>query len=160
CIAAPPYDGSDRYRPFNLQNSCARELIERNVCWLRSAARALSSEGLLYIYGLPAHLLHYATALSGDMEFRYWIAVLAMTAHKKCGLRPEHTGLLAFSKPGAKLNRIRIPHARCRCCGEMLKDWGGKSHLMHPGGVALSDVWMDLVVDSQDRLPMEIFERI
>jgi site-specific DNA-methyltransferase (adenine-specific) len=31
---------------------------------------------------------------------------------------------------------------------------------MHPEGVALSDVWMDLVVDPEDRLPSEVFERI
>ena len=65
-----------------------------------------------------------------------------------------------MSKPGASVNRIRIPHARCRHCDETLKDWGGKAHLMHPDGVALSDVWMDLVVDPDDALPVEVFERI
>src|SRR5262249_51383979 len=37
---------------------------------------------------------------------------------------------------------------------------GGKSHLMNPAGVALSDVWMDFVVDAADRMPAEVFERI
>ena len=32
--------------------------------------------------------------------------------------------------------------------------------MMHPAGVRLSDVWRDLVVDSQDRMPAEVFERI
>lgn len=31
---------------------------------------------------------------------------------------------------------------------------------MHPDGAALSDVWMDLVVDPQDRMPLEVFARI
>src|SRR5262249_36826816 len=48
----------------------------------------------------------------------------------------------------------------CRACGDTLKDWGGKSHLMNPAGVALSDVWMDFIVSAADRMPAEVFERI
>ena len=159
-VAAPPYKTEDRYRPFNLKSDSASHFIEHNLQSLRAAASALSSEGLMFIYGLPGHLARYATGLSGELEFRYWIAVRTMTAQKEGGLRPEHTGLLLMSKPGANLNRIRVPHALCRHCGETLKDWGGKSHLMHPDGVMLSDVWMDLIVDPQDRMPSEVFERI
>src|SRR5205085_6626981 len=83
-----------------------------------------------------------------------------MTATKEGGLRPEHTGLLVMSKPGAAINPLRVPHPRCRHCDRALKDWGGKSHLMHPEGVRLSDVWMDTVVDAGDRMPAEVFERI
>jgi site-specific DNA-methyltransferase (adenine-specific) len=160
CIAAPPYEAADRYRPFNLRKDAASELIERNARSLRSAARALSPDGLMFVYGLPSHLPRYGTALSEEMVFRYWIAVRTLSAQKGEGLRPEHTGLLLFSGPQAVINRVRTPHPRCRCCGETLKDWGGKSHLMRSDGVALSDVWMDLVVDPQDRLPSEVFERI
>lgn len=114
----------------------------------------------MFVYGLPGHLARYATELAGELDFRYWIAVRTMTAQREGGLRPEHTGLLLLSKPDANLNRIRVPHALCRHCGETLKDWGGKSHLMHPDGVMLSDVWMDLVVGPQDRMPSEVFDRI
>ncbi|HWP42104.1 MAG TPA: DNA methyltransferase [Blastocatellia bacterium] len=135
-------------------------MIERNARLLREAARALTPDGLMFVYGLPSHLLRYATALSEVLTFRYWIAVRTMTAQKSGGLRPEHTGLLLFSGPEAVIGRVRTPHSRCRCCGETLKDWGGKSHLMRGDGVALSDVWMDLVVDPEDRLPPEVLERI
>ena len=160
CVAAFPEDHETRFRPFNYKKDPASEQIERNIRLLRAAAERLSIDGLMFIYGLPQHLPKYATALAGELTFRYWIAARAATATARGGLRPEHSGLLLLSKPGANINRIRIPHARCRCCGENLKDWGGKSHLMHPGGAALSDVWMDLVVSPGDALPPEIFERI
>ncbi|HET9532950.1 MAG TPA: site-specific DNA-methyltransferase [Blastocatellia bacterium] len=135
-------------------------MIERNTRLLRAAARRLAHDGLMFVYGLPSHLARYATALSEELAFRYWIAVRAMTAQKEGGLRPEHMGLALFSGPGATINRVRTAHPRCRCCGETLKDWGGKSHLMRSDGVALSDVWMDIVVDPRERVPSEVFERI
>lgn len=160
CVAALHFKAEDRYSPFNAKRTANDRMAERNVGLLREAAHALDENGLMFIYGLPRDLACYATALSNDLAFRYWIAVRAATSQKADHLRPEHTGLLLMSKPGASMNRIRIPHARCRHCDETLKDWGGKAHLMHPDGVALSDVWMDMVVDPDDRLPVEVFERI
>lgn len=160
CVAALQFDAADRYRPFNAKRAADDRMIERNAGLLRESAHALDENGLMFIYGLPRDLARYATALSNDLVFRYWIAVRAATMQKAGRLRPEHMGLLLMSKPGAGVNRIRVPHARCRHCNETLKDWGGKAHLMHPEGVALSDVWMDLVVGSDDRLPVEVFERI
>jgi site-specific DNA-methyltransferase (adenine-specific) len=160
CVAALPYDADDRYRAFNAKGGSAQDRVERDVSILREAARALQPDGLMFVYGLPRHLARYAAALSDELTIRYWVAIRTMTQQKAGGLRPEHTGLLLLSRPGASLNRIRIPHAECRSCGEPLKDWGGKSHLMHPEGVALSDVWMDMVVDPESRLPSEVFERI
>jgi site-specific DNA-methyltransferase (adenine-specific) len=160
CVAAPCYDPADRYRAFNFRRDPSTDVIERNAARLRIAARQLEDNGLMFVYGLPAHLARYATALSGELVFRYWIGIRAATDQKPVGLRPEHTGLLLMSKPNADINRIRLPHAQCRYCGETLKDWGGKSHLMREDGAALSDVWMDLVVNTSDRMPLEIFERI
>lgn len=160
CVAAPQFEAADRYRPFNAKRAADGRLLERNVQLLRESARALDENGLMFIYGIPRDLARYATALSNDLAFRYWIAVRTATEGKADRLRPEHMGLLLMSRPGAGVNRIRIAHARCRHCDETLKDWGGKAHLMHPDGVALSDVWMDIVVDSDERLPVEVFERI
>lgn len=159
-VALPSCDPADRYRAFNFRRDPSAQLIERNAARLRSAARLLEENGLMFIYGLPAHLARYASALADELVFRYWISIRAATDQKSGGLRPEHTGLLLMSRPGAEINRIRLPHARCRYCGETLKDWGGKSHLMRHDGVALSDVWMDIVVDTSDRMPPEIFERV
>jgi site-specific DNA-methyltransferase (adenine-specific) len=127
---------------------------------LQSAAARLDESGLMFVYGLPRDLARVAVALSGQLVFRYWIALRTMTSLKEIGLRPEHTGLLVLSKPGAALNPMRIPHPRCRYCDRTLKDWGGKSHLMHPQGVRLSDVWMDMVVDPDEQMPAVVFERV
>ncbi len=160
CVAALHVNAADRYRPFNAKRADDGRMIERNIQLLRESAHALDANGLMFIYGLPRDLARYATALSTDLVFRYWIAVRTASLQKADRLRPEHTGLVLMSKAGASVNRIRIPHARCRHCDETLKDWGGKAHLMHPDGVALSDVWMDLVVDPDDGLPVQVFERI
>ncbi len=159
-VAAPPYDPDSRYRPFNFKACEEKESLEQNQNLIQAAAERLSPDGLMFVYGLPAHLARYATAISSRLTLRYWISVRTMTGQKSSGLRPEHTGLALFSKSSAPLNSIRVPHPRCLYCDKPLKDWGGKSHLMHPVGVMLSDVWRDLVVDPQDRMPSEVFERI
>jgi DNA modification methylase len=159
CVASLPASANDRFQPFNAKQA-DRRAQERLTAQLRDAAARLDGEGLLFVYGLPRDLARVATALGEALTFRYWIAVRTMTATKENGLRPEHTGLLVMSKPGAAINPLRIPHPRCRYCDQTLKDWGGKSHLMHPEGVRLSDVWMDRVVDPRERMPAELFERI
>lgn len=160
CVAALKSNAEDRFLPANSLANAARDAMERNLLVLREAALRLSTDGLLFVYGLPAQLARYAAALTHDLPFRYWIAVRASSEAKQDGLRPEHTGLLLLSRPGAVVNSIRVSHSTCRACGKMLKDWGGKSHLMNPRGVALSDVWMDIVVDANEEMPAEIFERI
>jgi DNA modification methylase len=159
CIASLPAGPDDRFEPLNAKHAEPRAQ-ERVAAQLADAAARLDEHGLMFVYGLPGDLARVATAMAGTMVFRYWIAIRTMTAAKARGLRPEHTGLLVMSRPGAAIKRLRIPHPHCRHCNRTLKDWGGKSHLMHPDGVRLSDVWMDMVVDPMDRMPVEIFERI
>ncbi|MFL6215344.1 MAG: DNA-methyltransferase [Blastocatellia bacterium] len=159
CVAALAASPADRYQPFNARRA-DRHRMERLCAQLQSAATRLDENGVMFVYGLPRDLARVATALGDQLSFRYWIAIRTMTDLKAAGLRPEHTGLLVLSKPGAAINPLRIPHPRCRHCDRTLKDWGGKSHLMHPQGVRLSDVWMDMVVDPDEQLPAIIFERI
>jgi DNA modification methylase len=160
CVAWLAFEARERFSPFNSQNKKISEISERNVRRLRQAAMNLGDDGLLFLYGLPASLARYAVALADLLDFRYWIAIRTATDEKPDGLRPEHTGLLLLSKAGAGLNKIRLSHSLCRVCGRTLKDWGGKSHLMHPQGVTLSDVWMDLIVNAGEQMPAEIFDRI
>jgi site-specific DNA-methyltransferase (adenine-specific) len=159
CVASLPASANDRFQPFNAKQA-DRRAQERVTAQLCDAAARLDGDGLMFVYGLPRDLARVATALGNVLAFRYWIAIRTMTASKENGLRPDHTGLLVMSKPGAAINPLRIPHPRCRHCDQPLKDWGGKSHLMHPEGVRLSDVWMDIVVDPYERMPAEVFERI
>ncbi|MEW6127575.1 MAG: DNA methyltransferase [Acidobacteriota bacterium] len=160
CIASVAFNPEDRFTPVNTQKIKNHSVAERNLKLLREAAVNLSNDGLMFVYGLPSQLARYAVALADLLTFRYWVAVRTATKEKAMGLRPEHTGLLLLSKPGAPINKLRMSHSMCKACGKTLKDWGGKSHLMNPQGVMLSDVWMDLIVDGNDQMPAEIFERI
>ena len=159
CVASLPLTAVDRYQPFNARRA-DRRVMERLCAQLRDAAARLDENGMLFVYGLPRDLARAAAAMAGLLSFRYWVAIRTMSATRESGLRPEHTGLLVMSKPGAAINPLRIPHPRCRHCDQPLKDWGGKSHLMHPHGVRLSDVWMDIVADPDERMPAEVFERV
>jgi site-specific DNA-methyltransferase (adenine-specific) len=159
CVVALTAAAGDRYQPFNARRA-DRHRTERLVAQVQSAAVRLDDNGLMFVYGLPRDLARVAGALTDQLSFRYWVAIRTMTALKQNGLRPDHTGLLVLSKPGAAINGLRIPHPRCRHCDRSLKDWGGKSHLMHPLGVRLSDVWMDIVVDPGEQMPAVVFDRI
>lgn len=145
---------------------------------LAAGFRVLKAGGLLFVYGLPEELPRWGERLldcndaSGKMVFKHWIALDLDAAPRAGSLKPSHLGLLLFwkSKPGARpapkfqihTNAVRIPHALCAACGRSLKDWGGKKHLMHPMGAAISDVWRQLprrrLRDSI--LPDDVLERV
>jgi site-specific DNA-methyltransferase (adenine-specific) len=84
-------------------------------------------------------------------------------------LLPNHYGILYYVK-GTKFKfyDIRVPHSRCRSCGELLADYGGKKKLIHPFGVLASDVWDDIhrIRHSNRRdahpcqLPVPLLERL
>jgi site-specific DNA-methyltransferase (adenine-specific) len=60
-------------------------------------------------------------------------------------LLPNHYGILWYVKSkNFKFYDIRQPHPRCRKCGELLADYGGKKDLIHPFGTLVSDVWTDI----------------
>lgn len=111
---------------------------------LDAAARALRDGGLLFVQGIPETLPDMGVYLDCRLRFKYWIAV--ESAPRLGGRLPSvHAAVLMFAKGETfRISRVRFPHRYCRACGKPLRDWGGKSHLMHPEGVAISDVWKDL----------------
>ncbi len=127
---------------------------------VNECARLLRPGGFLFVYGPPQELAFWGEHLSvlrekpGPLVFKYWIALDIDDAPAKRFLKPSHLGLLLFMKDrfGKKTSApfrlntdvIRIPHAYCAACGQNVKDWGGKKHLMNPRGAAPSDVWRDL----------------
>jgi len=135
-----------------LADSVIRATDSTQICDL------LSDSGLLFVYGNPDQLPAIALALESQLTFKYWIALRTISEGKR---GPGHKGLLLFSK-GDKfpITKVRVPHPRCRACGKTLRDWGGKSHLMHPDGAALSDVWDDLAVDPGETLPVKVLKRV
>jgi len=61
-------------------------------------------------------------------------------------LLPAHYGILFYTKSpkGFTFNELRSPHKKCRKCGEMIKDYGGKKSQINPHGTLLSDCWADI----------------
>jgi len=109
-----------------------------------AAVRALREGGLLFIQGVPENLPELGVYLDSRLRFKYWIAVES-APRLRSPLPSVHAAVLMFVKGETfRISRVRFPHRYCRACGKPLRDWGGKSHLMHPEGVAISDVWKDL----------------
>ncbi len=160
CVVSIATKTQNRSPAFNVNTCQSPQTFDHHVSQLRQAALTLSEKGLMFVYGAPALLARYAVRLAEGLDFRYWITIRTASENHPARLRSEHKGLLLFAKSGAPINRLRVAHSQCRACGKTLKDWGGKAHLMNPQGVALSDVWMDLVVDAGQLMPAEIFERI
>ncbi len=167
-----PSEKSNLIPPNNLQIS------ENSISLISECVRVLEFGGLLFIYGLPHHLVLWGEHLSklrdpkSQMLFKYWITLDIDAKQRNETLAPTSLGLLMFlkSKVGSStpsrfhLNTatVRSPHAYCSACGQNVKDWGGKKHLMNPNGIALSDVWRDLPKTQIEdyHIPNFILERI
>jgi DNA modification methylase len=154
------------------------QLSDNSISIISECERVMQFGGLLFIYGLPHQLALWGEYLSkhrGDksqMLFKYWITLDVDKAQRTETLEPTSLGLLMFLKSKAdnrtpspfhlNTSTARSPHAYCSVCGQNVKDWGGKKHLMNPSGVALSDVWRDLPrVQIQNHIvPDFVLERI
>lgn len=113
---------------------------------LSRLADLLKDGAVLFVQGVPETLPEIGVYLNQYLTFKYWIAVESTLMRKTSGLPSAHAGVLLFAKGRRSFNirRIRFPHRYCAHCNRTLKDWGGKSHLMHPGGYVISDVLKDL----------------
>ena len=133
--------------------------------YLDESIRALRDGGLLFVQGRPEYLPELGVYLDRDrrLHFKYWIAVESELQERPSGLPSTHAAILLFTKGNGRFNikRTRFPHQYCAFCGRTLKDWGGKSHLMHPEGYVISDVWKDLPpADNYTRLSAPVLETI
>lgn len=145
---------------------------------LAESLRLIRPGGLLFIYAKPSELPHWgepllvAPDLSAQAIFKYWIALDIAEEQRGETLQPNHRGLLMFMRtdPALKkppqfvlhVNETRVPHRDCTACGQNVKDWGGKKHLLNPAGSALSDVWRDLPRRklSDEKVPADVLDRI
>jgi hypothetical protein len=158
--------------------STRRRLSGDSQNLLCESVRLLKFGGLLLVYGVPAELAFWGERLCGfhddsaRMIFKYWIALDIHDEPRAESLKSTHVGLLLFLKSKANMKSpppfrintdgVRLPHQHCTACGQHLKDWGGKKHLMNPKGAALSDVWRDLPKRPlhSSEVPGDVLERI
>jgi len=108
----------------------------------------------------------YHELKKAGFAFKYHIVVYfdPLNEFKQNNLLISHVGILLATKDSFKLNKVRIPHEYCKFCRNTLKDWGGKTHLMHPQGYLISDVWKDFPLTYKDilnnRCPQKIINRL
>ena len=164
--------------PFNLKKNYGTYKDEKDTedylswCkqWILEMVRITKPSGSIFLHNIPKWLTYYAEFLNEVADFRHWIAWDAPTAPMGKTLQPSHYGILFYAKNQRenKFYEIRYPHKRCRKCGYLLKDYGGKKKILHPFGPLVSDIWSDIhrIRHNKHRdphpcqLPVHLLERL
>lgn len=130
---------------FIATGALSNNSLEKNISLLETSLCVLKNGGLLFLQGVPDILPPLGVYLDQYLKFKYWFAVESLPVEKK-HLRSVHAAVMLFVKGNGRFNiqKVRLPHQKCKACQRSLKDWGGKSHLMNPEGYAISDVIKDL----------------
>ena len=144
-FADSPFNLKKQYNSYR-DNKTVEEYLSWSRLWLKELVRITKPSGSIFVHNIPRWLIKFANYLDEIAYFRHWIVWDAMGSPLGKTLLPSHYGILWYTKSpkGFKFYDIRSPHKRCRKCGNILKDYGGKKKKMHPYGPLLSDVWTDI----------------
>ena len=140
----PPFDPSERIGPFKLES---RDYVDHWSERVTEASRLITDQGGMMIYGLPKWLPFFGIAAGKALSFRNWIAIRVWNGPVAgSSMVPTQAGLLIYERDSRRsmINRVRIPHPRCRACEDLLSDWGGHKDKCNPAGVTMSDVWLQI----------------
>ncbi len=146
-FADPPFNLKKDYGSGINDNLEDDEYIAWCNKWLAECVRVLDTGGALFVYNLPKWNIELGhTLYQLGMLFRHWIAIdIKMSLPIPGRLYPSHYSLLYFTKGKPKrFQRPRVPIPVCRHCGGDIKDYGGHRNKLHPDGLNLSDVWVDI----------------
>jgi site-specific DNA-methyltransferase (adenine-specific) len=168
-FADPPFNLKKKYNSTN-DGLALQEYLDWCELWINEMVRITKPTGSIFLHNIPKWLTYYAAFLNKRAFFKHWISWDAPTSPMGKTLQPGHYGILFYAKD-AKRNKfyeIRYPHKRCRKCGYLQKDYGGKKGLLHPFGPLLSDVWTDIHRikhnkyrdDHPCQLPIHLLERV
>jgi DNA modification methylase len=124
-------------------------LTKSNLKALGELAGRMHGDSTICILTTPPDAAGLIASLSDTLNFRHWIVVktVANSYEPTQGRLPNrHAALLVFTKysSGLKHTKTRIKYGYCPACGKTTKDYGGKKHLYHEYGTAISDVWRDI----------------
>jgi len=168
-FADPPFNLGKKYNGYR-DNKEFHAYLGWCRQWIYETVRITKPTGSIFVHNIPKWLTFYANFLNEMAYFKHWIAWDAPTAPMGKSLQPSHYGILYYVKDlkKRKFYEIRYPHKRCRKCGYLLKDYGGKKASLHPFGPLVSDVWSDIhrIKHSKYRdehpcqLPIHLLERI
>ena len=144
-FADPPFNLKKKYGTYKDEKGTDDYL---NWCkqWILEMVRITKPSGSIFLHNIPKWLTYYSGFLNEVADFRHWIAWDAPTAPMGKTLQPSHYGILFYAKNQRenKFHEIRYPHKRCRKCGYLVKDYGGKKKILHPFGPLVPDVWSDI----------------
>lgn len=169
-FADPPFNLNKKYNSYN-DNMTQEEYIKWCNKWLKEIVRVVKPTGSIFIHNIPKWAIYHASFLNNLCDFKNWISwkTTSSPPHKTC-LFPNHYSILYYAKNKnkQKFYAIRKPHDRCRKCNFLLKDYGGKKHLLNQFGPMIGDVWTDIfrVRHKKKRskhpceLPVHLIERI
>lgn len=168
-FADPPFNLNKKYRSYT-DKIDTDDYIEWCQHWLWEMVRITKPTGSIFVHNIPKWLTYYASFLNEVAAFRHWIAWDELASPMGKSLQLAHYGILYYTKEtrANKFYEIRYPHKRCRKCGYLHKDYGGKKQTLHPFGPLVSDVWTDIhrVRHNKQRdphpcqLPIHLLERI
>lgn len=144
-FADPPFNLNKKYGNYK-DKRIADDYIRWCEQWLSEMVRITKPTGSILVHNIPKWLIYFANHLNKIAVFKHWIAWDSMSMPLGKTLLPAHYGILFYTKipKGFKFHELRSPHKKCRTCGEMIKDYGGKKSQIHPHGTLLSDVWTDI----------------
>lgn len=144
-FADPPFNLNKKYGNYK-DKKTINDYIEWCEKWLTEMVRITKPTGSILVHNIPRWLTYYANHLNKIAIFKHWIAWDAMSNPLGKTLLPAHYGILFYTKiqKGFKFHELRAQHKKCRKCGEMIKDYGGKKKQINPYGTLLSDVWTDI----------------
>lgn len=168
-FADPPFNLNKKYNSTK-DSRAFQEYLDWCDQWIGEMVRVTKPTGSIFLHNIPKWLTHYTAFLNMNAHFKHWISWDAPTSPMGKSLQPSHYGILFYAKDAQqnKFYEIRYPHKRCRKCGYLHKDYGGKKGLLHPFGPLLSDVWTDIHRikhnkyrdDHPCQLPIHLLERI
>lgn len=146
-FADPPFNLGKSYGK-NINDSLMREeYLSWCETWIKECTRVLSPGGAFYLFNIPKWNIELGHFLNNvGMMFRHWIAIDIKYSLPISGkLYPAHYSLLYYTKGKPKtFSRPRLPISVCRHCGKDIKDYGGHRNKLHPDGINLTDVWLDI----------------
>ena len=168
-FADPPFNLKKRYNGY-ADNKESNAYLSWCKQWIHEMVRITKPTGSIFVHNIPKWLTCYSSYLNDIAYFKHWIAWDAPTAPMGKSLQPSHYGILYYVKDlkKSKFYEMRYPHKRCRKCGYLLKDYGGKKAGLHPFGPLVSDVWTDIHRIKHNKyrdehpcqLPIHLLERI
>jgi len=168
-FADPPFNLGKKYTSYK-DSVKFEEYLHWCEMWISEMVRVTKPTGSIFVHNIPRWLTYYSGFLNKVADFKHWISWDAPTAPIGRSLQPAHYGVLYYAKD-VKQNKyyeIRYPHKRCRKCGYLLKDYGGKKAGLHPFGPLVSDVWTEIHRIKHNKyrdehpcqLPIHLLERI